>query len=95
MMKTEGVCVLLMGALDKHWRLKENESFMAIYKKFSSLKDLPSVRQLRAFMAVYETGSVSAAADLLALTQPAVTLLLKELEHKLDLRLFDRSTRTL
>jgi LysR family transcriptional regulator, carnitine catabolism transcriptional activator len=84
-----------MAALDKDLHLKENESFMAIYKKISSLKNLPSVRQLRAFMAVYETGSVSAAADLLALTQPAVTLLLKELEHKLGVRLFDRSTRTL
>lgn len=68
---------------------------MAIPKKISSLRELPTVRQLRAFMAVYETGSMSAAADLLALTQPAVTLLLKELEAKLGLRLFDRSTRRL
>jgi len=68
---------------------------MAIHKKISSLKDLPSVRQLRAFMAVYETGSVSVAADLLALTQPAVTVLLKNLEQKLEVRLFDRTTRTL
>lgn len=73
----------------------KNEYFMAISKKISSLKDLPSVRQLRAFMAVYETGNMSAAADLLALTQPAVTLLLRELEHKLGVRLFDRTTRTL
>lgn len=68
---------------------------MAIYKKISSLKDLPSVRQIRAFMTVYETGNMSTAADLLSLTQPAVTLLVKELEHKLGVPLFDRTTRTL
>lgn len=74
---------------------KKNEFFMPIYKKISSLKDLPTVRQLRAFMAVYETGSMSSAADLLALTQPAVTLLLRELEQKLGVQLFDRTTRAL
>lgn len=68
---------------------------MTIRKKILSLRELPSVRQLRAFMAVYETGSLSAAADLLALTQPAVTLLLRELEDKVGVRLFDRTTRTL
>lgn len=68
---------------------------MAISKKISSLKDLPTVRQLRAFMAVYETGNMSAAADLLALTQPAVTLLVRELEQKLEVSLFDRTTRVL
>ncbi|WP_240787061.1 LysR family transcriptional regulator [Ramlibacter rhizophilus] len=53
------------------------------------------MRQLRAFTAVYETGSVSAAAEQLALTQPAVTVLLRELEDRLGLKLFDRSTRAL
>ncbi|WP_332816418.1 LysR family transcriptional regulator [Ramlibacter sp.] len=59
------------------------------------MRTLPSVRQLRAFVAVYRTGQVSAAAAQLALTQPAVTVLLRELEAKLGVRLFDRSTRTL
>lgn len=68
---------------------------MSSYKKILSLRELPTVRQLRAFMAVCETGSMSAAADVLALTQPAVTLLLKELEDKLGVRLFDRTTRSL
>ncbi len=68
---------------------------MAIHKKISSLRGLPTVRQLRAFMAVYETGSMSTAAGLLALTQPAVTLLLRDLEDKLGVRLFDRNTRQL
>jgi len=59
------------------------------------MRALPSLRQLRAFVAIYQTGSISAAAEQLALTQPAVTVLLRELESKLGLTLFDRSTRTL
>lgn len=59
------------------------------------MRALPSVRQLRAFVAVYHSGQVSAAADQLALTQPAVTVLLRELEGRLGVKLFDRSTRSL
>ena len=68
---------------------------MAIHKRPLSVRTLPSVRQLRAFVAVYHTGQVSAAADQLSLTQPAVSVLLRELEDKLGVKLFDRSTRTL
>lgn len=66
---------------------------MPIHKK--PLSALPSVRQLRALVAVHRTGSISAAAQELSLTQPAVTVLLRELEDRLGLRLFDRSTRLL
>jgi DNA-binding transcriptional LysR family regulator len=66
---------------------------MPIHKK--PLSALPSVRQLRALVAVHGTGSISAAARELALTQPAVTVLLRELEDRLGLKLFDRSTRVL
>ena len=59
------------------------------------MKSLPSVRQLRAFVSVYHTGHVSAAAEQLSLTQPAVTVLLRELESKLGVTLFDRTTRML
>ena len=59
------------------------------------MRGLPSVRQLRAFAAVYHTGQVSAAAERLALTQPAVTVLLREFEERLGVKLFDRSTRSL
>ena len=59
------------------------------------MRSLPSLRQLRAFVAVYHAGQVSAAAEQLALTQPAVTVLLRELEGKLGVKLFDRSTRAL
>jgi LysR family carnitine catabolism transcriptional activator len=68
---------------------------MTIHKKTLSMRGLPSVRQLRAFAAIYHTGQVSAAAESLALTQPAVTVLLRELEDRLGVKLFDRSTRSL
>jgi LysR family transcriptional regulator, carnitine catabolism transcriptional activator len=67
--------------------------FMAIHKQ--PLSTMPSVRQLRAFVAVFHTGSISAAAQELALTQPAVTVLVRELEARLGLALFDRSTRAI
>lgn len=66
-----------------------------IHKPPLSLKALPSVRQLRAFVAVYQSGHISAAAELLSVTQPAVTVLLRELEERLGVRLFDRTTRSL
>lgn len=59
------------------------------------MRGLPSVRQLRAFAAVYHSGQLSSAADQLALTQPAVSVLLREFEERLGLRLFDRNTRSL
>lgn len=52
---------------------------------------LPTVRQLRAFLHVAETGSVSIAARSLGLTQPAVSQQLRELERILNARLFERA----
>ncbi|HUN48152.1 MAG TPA: LysR family transcriptional regulator [Stellaceae bacterium] len=51
----------------------------------------PSLRQLRTFIAAMESGSVSAAARSLKLTQPAASLQLRELERLLGARLFDRA----
>ena len=48
-------------------------------------------RHLRCFLAVARIGSVSAAADSLALSQPAVTKTLKELETLLGSRLLTRN----
>ncbi|MCJ7873439.1 LysR family transcriptional regulator [Phaeobacter sp. J2-8] len=48
------------------------------------------LRQLRAFHAVIVTGSVTAAAERLNLTQPAISKQLSDLEHAIRLRLFDR-----
>lgn len=60
-----------------------------------SLRQAVSVRQLRAFVAVYHSASISAAADALALTQPAVTVLIKDMEDRLGVRLFDRTSRSM
>ena len=51
---------------------------------------IPTFRQMRTFLAVVETGGVSAAARLLNLTQPAASQQLRELERSLRVRLLDR-----
>ena len=48
---------------------------------------------LTAFMAVAETGSFSAAAERLFITQPAISKRIALLEQQLDARLFDRVGR--
>lgn len=52
-----------------------------------------TIRQLRAFIAVAETGSFTAAAGTLSLTQSALSVLVRELEAEVGVRLFDRHTR--
>lgn len=47
-------------------------------------------RQLEAFRAVMLTGGMTSAADLVRITQPAVSRLIKDLEEEIGLRLFDR-----
>ncbi len=49
-----------------------------------------NLRQVEAFKALIETGTVSAAADLIGLSQPAVSKLIANLELDADIRLFDR-----
>ena len=51
----------------------------------------PDLRQLRAFAAVHDTGSVSGAARKVHLTQPALSRRISELESALEIRLFDRA----
>jgi DNA-binding transcriptional LysR family regulator len=53
-------------------------------------RDLPSLRQLRAFAAAARRESVSAAAREVNLSQPGLTQSLHALEARLDARLFDR-----
>jgi DNA-binding transcriptional LysR family regulator len=53
-----------------------------------------TLRQLRAFAAVAEAGSFAAAASRLHLTPSALSLLIKELEGAIKVRLFDRTTRS-
>src|SRR3546814_19352341 len=52
--------------------------------------DIPNIRHLAAFAATVRLGTVTAAADEIALTQPALTQAIARLELALDCRLFDR-----
>jgi LysR family glycine cleavage system transcriptional activator len=54
---------------------------------------MPSYNALRAFEAVVRLGAVSAAADELNVTQSAISHLLRQLEHSLDMRLLQRQGR--
>ncbi len=49
-------------------------------------------RQLRAFLAVVEAGSLGRAAEALHLTEPAVSRIVKRLEEQLHVLLFERRT---
>ncbi|MBS0639504.1 MAG: LysR family transcriptional regulator [Acetobacteraceae bacterium] len=53
--------------------------------------DLPTLRQLRTFIAAVELGSITQAARTLHMTQPAASQQLRELERILGARLFDRA----
>lgn len=55
----------------------------------------PTIRQLRAFLAVHQLRKLSAAAQKLFVTQSAVSMLIRQLEEGLGTRLFDRTTRSL
>ena len=55
------------------------------------MNDLPRIQALRCFITVAREGTVSRAAGLLHLTQPAVSLQLKGLEESTGLQLFNRT----
>ena len=55
------------------------------------MSDLPRSQALRCFITVAREGTVSRAAALLGLTQPAVSLQLKALEQSTGLQLFNRT----
>lgn len=52
-----------------------------------------SLRQLRAFLAVAESGSFTRAASAIGLSQSATSITVRELEETLRVRLLDRTTR--
>ncbi len=51
------------------------------------------IKQLKTFICVAETGSLSAASDRLRLAQPALSRQIKLLEHKSGAQLFHRSVK--
>lgn len=53
----------------------------------------PTLRQMRAFVALARTGNFTLAAEYLHVTQSALSGLIKELEQTLGVRVVDRSTR--
>jgi DNA-binding transcriptional LysR family regulator len=56
---------------------------------------IPSLRQLEALVLVYRLGSITKAAAELRVTQSAISLLIRQIEEKLQLKMFDRTTRAL
>lgn len=50
-------------------------------------------RPMKAFLLAVQTGSFTHAADRLGVTQPSFTVLIRDLEEVLGVRLFDRNTR--
>lgn len=54
-----------------------------------------NIRQLQHFLALMETGSLSAASDAVHLSQPAFSRSIKALEDELGVLLFDRTNRRL
>ncbi len=54
-----------------------------------------TLKQLRTFVAVYHLRKLAAAAERLAVTQSAVSVLLRQIETTLGIKLFDRTTRSL
>ncbi|MBB5465934.1 DNA-binding transcriptional LysR family regulator [Paraburkholderia sp. CI2] len=55
----------------------------------------PTIKQLRAFALVCRFGVLTRAADEMFITQPAVSVLIRQMEEALGLRLFDRTSRSL
>lgn len=62
--------------------------------KTGPMKNL-RIRQLKAYQAIVSTGSATAAAEMLSLTQPAVSRILASLEADLGFQLFERRGRHL
>ena len=54
----------------------------------------PSIRQMRSFIAVAKAGSFTRAANEIYLSQPALTVQIRQLEAALNVKLLDRNTRS-
>ncbi len=91
------------ATLGKREMLKPSSKLLQNQSMISPTRSLPvsqllqrlTMRQLRAFMAVAEVGSMTQAAALMHLTPSAMSMLIKSLEEELGLQLFERTTRKL
>ncbi|GMV02274.1 MAG: LysR family transcriptional regulator [Burkholderiales bacterium] len=54
-----------------------------------------NLRQLQAFVGAYRLGSLTRAAEQMFITQPAASVLIRQLEASIGVRLFDRTTRSM
>ena len=54
-----------------------------------------TLRQLEIFIAIYQEGTITGAADRIGLSQAATSQAIAELENQLQRRLFDRNGRRL
>ncbi|SCK12198.1 DNA-binding transcriptional regulator, LysR family [Streptomyces sp. WMMB 714] len=68
---------------------------MRLLLRLCSLCMTADLRHLRAFLAIAEAGSVTSAAAVLRMSQPALSRTLRQLETHLGVRLVDRSTHHL
>jgi DNA-binding transcriptional LysR family regulator len=75
-------------------RHEANEDFKSDHKEFFEVRGL-NIDQLRTLVEVVELGSFSAAARRLNLTQPAISLQIRELESRCGLRLVERVGKTI
>jgi DNA-binding transcriptional LysR family regulator len=64
-------------------------NFNAIHKKYFAMREI-KLDQLRTFLEVVDHGGFSAAAARLQLSQPAVSLQVRQLERRLGVRLIER-----
>jgi DNA-binding transcriptional LysR family regulator len=76
--------------------LNKIEKFRSIHKVISmQIESQLTLKQLRAFAAVYRLRKLASAAEELGVTQSAVSVLIRQVEETLNTRLFDRTTRSL
>jgi DNA-binding transcriptional LysR family regulator len=76
--------------------LNKTEKFSIIREETSTMIESQlTLKQLRAFVAVYRLGKLASAAEELGVTRSAVSVLIRQVEETLNTRLFDRTTRSL
>lgn len=81
--------LLVIILLESSYKFQYNYC-TTLYKKLISIENMMNAKQLAAFRAVMLTGSMSEASQMLHVSQPAVSRLIKDLEERLGFTLFDR-----